>query len=481
MRKAGILLAVASLPGRHGIGDFGENCFHFIDQLSKSKVKLWQILPLNPLGFGNSPYQPYSSKAMDDIYINLDYLYEEGLLKKRPKSFNAKKTTIDYEAVRAFKQPYFLEAFHNFKPNKAYQEFKAQEWVKNYAVFITLKQNNENRMWLEWPQDQQNWIHDHSFDLSGFEEQIDFACFLQFMLVKQWMKIKKYANKKGIQMVGDLPIYVGIDSVDVWASQDSFLLDDKSHPTFIAGVPPDYFSETGQRWGNPLYDWDYLEKHDFSFWVDRLSYNAQLFDFIRIDHFRAFDTYWKIPVSCPTAIEGEWIEAPGYALFDCLNEKIPSLNIIAEDLGDLRPEVLELRDAYHLPGMKVLQFTFDPIHPYGNDPANMISYTGTHDNQTLRSWFKDQSSSYKRLSKKFLKEQGYVYETVNQNFIAYLMDGNENMCVISMQDVLNLTDKARLNVPGTIGTPNWEWKMKDFEDFENQIPFLKSCIKHSHR
>lgn len=480
MRKAGLLLAISSLPSDYGIGDFGENCYKFIDDLKTSNFKIWQILPLNPLGYGNSPYQPYSSKAMDEIYISLDELKKMGLIQKT-KKFNANKKAVDYEAVRAFKTPYFKEAYSNFKKTKEFNTFANQEWVQNYAVFLTFKKNNNMNIWHEWPEEQRTWIKNKKFDLTPFKEEIEYEIFIQFILYKQWMKVKKYANSKGIELVGDLPIYVGIDSVDVWENQLSFLLDDDGRPIFIAGVPPDYFSETGQRWGNPLYDWQYLKRNNFKFWQERLEYNSKMFDYIRIDHFRAFDTYWKIPVECPTAIDGEWVEAPGYALFDTLLNNIPNLNIIAEDLGNLRPEVLELRDHYKLPGMKVTQFTFNPETPFANDVENMVAYTGTHDNQTMLTWFASQTSSFKRKTKTFFKTHDYNYDSIVDNFLLFTLKSKAKFAILPMQDVLGLNAKSRLNTPGTVGNPNWQWKLTSFKEFEAKIPFLKEIIKESKR
>ena len=480
MRKAGILMAVSSLPSSYGIGDFGENCLHFIDDLKKCGCRIWQILPLNPLGYGNSPYQAYSSKAMDELYISLDELKKKGLIKKTRK-LNANRKSVDYEKVRRFKEIYYQEAYANFEKDSGFKEFASQKWVVDYAVFLTFKKMNQMKIWHEWPSEQQNWIKDHAYDLTALQDKIEYEIFIQYMLYQQWMWVKKYANDNDIEIMGDLPIYVGIDSVDVWANQKCFLLDDQSHPTFIAGVPPDYFSSTGQRWGNPLYDWDYLKEHEFAFWCDRLAYNAKLFDRIRIDHFRAFDTYWKIPVSCPTAVEGEWKEAPGYELFDTLFEKIENLKIVAEDLGNLRPEVLKLRDYYHLPGMKVLQFTFNPETPYLNESENMVAYTGTHDNQPLLSWFSSQTYSFKRRTKIFLDTAGYHYEQVVENLIAYMMKSKADTVIIPMQDILNLNAKSRMNTPGTLTENNWTWKLADFRDFEKRLSVISEMVSQSHR
>ncbi|MGN1344031.1 MAG: 4-alpha-glucanotransferase [Traorella sp.] len=479
MRKAGILIPIASLPSKYGIGDFGPTSYEFVDLICQAHFKIWQILPLNPLGFGNSPYQAYSSKAMDELYISLETLEEKGLIKKA-KKFNAKANKIDYDAVRKFKEPYFKEAYSNFKKNQAYKTFIQQEWVKEYATFVTLKQRNGLKCWNEWPQEDKEWIHSKNKLSQELCQEVEYRMFLQFILYEQWNKLRKYANRKGIELIGDIPIYVGIDSLDVWANQDSFLLDDDGRPTFIAGVPPDYFSAEGQRWGNPLYNWDKLKENGFAFWLDRLAYNANLFDRIRIDHFRAFDTYWKIPADCPTAIEGEWIEAPGYDLFDKIYETYPDIKIVAEDLGDLRPEVLELRDHYHLMGMRIVQHSFDPVNEMV-DRENLLAYTGTHDNETLRVWYSHHDEAYKRLIHKFFKRNGYHYSKMSENMIQYTLDTKARYAILPMVDILNKNDSCRINFPGTVGNPNWQWKLKDYKEFEERLPLLKTMIKKGKR
>jgi 4-alpha-glucanotransferase len=485
MRQAGILLAVSSLPSRHGIGDFGREAYNFVRQLKRTGFKLWQVLPLNPLGYGNSPYQPYSSKAMDEIYISLDMLVKDGLLKTAPR-FHSASTSVDYDEVRNFKNQKLHEAFRLFAPKRAYKSFiNANEWIYNYAVFITLKKHNDLKLWSDWPKEDRDWIKTKSGDLSKYEVDIHYEMFVQFILYRQWMELKKYANKLGIGIVGDIPIYVGIDSEDVWSHQDQFLLTAEGTPTHIAGVPPDYFSATGQRWGNPLYDWEKMKQDGFKFWLDRLSYNAKLFDYIRIDHFRAFDTYWKIPVNCPTAVEGAWIEAPGYAFFDTLFSVYPDLKILAEDLGDLRPQVLELRNHYHFPGMKIVQFSFDfnketPFTDYHE--TNMAVYPGTHDNQTTRGWYRHFLKQSERDSlRKYLTTRGYLHFRITDRLIALTLDSKPNFAIIPMQDILSYGDWARMNTPGTIGSPNWQWKLKDFNLFKSKKRQLETLIKSASR
>lgn len=483
MREAGILIPLASLPSDYGIGEMGKHSYEFVDLLKQSNIKIWQILPLNPLGFGNSPYQPYSSFAGDEIYISLEQLYKDDYLDEKPETFNVEVTTLDYAAVREFKQKYLKQAFLNFKPDNSYEEFASQEWVYLYAVFLTFKKKNNLVCWNKWKDEHKNWIKDRKYDLSEYEADIKYEMFVQYIFYKQWMKLKEYANKNGIKVMGDIPIYVGIDSLDVWSNQENFLLDENGEPIFIAGVPPDYFSKTGQRWGNPIYNWDYMKQNDFKFWKDRFSYNSKLFDIIRIDHFRAFDTYWKIPSECETAIDGEWIEAPGYDLFDTVLDSSLKEKIVVEDLGDLRPEVHKLRDYYNFKGMKIIQFAFDPSENNNNfeDREQLIVYTGTHDNQTIKGWYDSQSKIVKKEIDLELFSYGYRKGTISHRFIEYALNSIAEIAIIPMQDILDLDDSARLNTPGTVGSPNWEWKLKDFTKFKNNIPFLAKAVKDSGR
>ncbi len=310
MKETGILMPVFSLPSKHGVGDLGAQAREWIGLLSKNGIKIWQILPLNPVGYGNSPYQPYSSMAGDELYISLEALFDQGLLKTAPKGFMEQAERVVYDKARAYKETFLREAFANFSENEDYKAFISQPWVKNYGIFRAFKSANENRCWNEWPDWQKNWPKDPQNLPPQLEAQARYHMFLQYIFFTQWQALKNYANAQGIKIMGDIPFYVGIDSMDVWASKENFLLDENGFPVFIAGVPPNYFSATGQRWGNPIYDWDYMKGHNYEFWIERIGYNNKLFDIIRIDHFRAFDTYWKIPAVCPTAMEGEWIEAP---------------------------------------------------------------------------------------------------------------------------------------------------------------------------
>lgn len=478
MRQSGILMPIASLPSRMGAGELGQETRRFLALLKENGVKIWQILPLNPVGYGNSPYQPYSSCAGDELYISLDELYEDGLLQERAAGFRERKVRIDYEAVRRHREPYLREAFQAFcrqgrQREKAYLEFTAQSWVYEYGVFRALKREQDGACWNDWSGEWKRWPETRSALPKEVEGEAQYQMFLQYEFFVQWMKIKEAANADGIRIMGDVPFYVGVDSVDVWAGKQNFLLDTDGRPVFIAGVPPDYFSATGQRWGNPIYDWDYLKRNGYQFWVDRIACASRLFDMVRIDHFRAFDTFWRIPADCPTAVEGEWVEAPGYEVIDTLKERIPQVELVAEDLGDLRPEVLELKEHYHLKGMKIQIFSLDTKGKYADDSfhdvENMIVYTGTHDNDTLMEWYGKLTCAEKRKLRRFLARRGIRQGSVKDRLIAYTLKGQAEYAVLPMADVLGLGKEGHLNTPGTVGSPNWEWRMPELFPAEAEM------------
>lgn len=485
MRKSGLLLAISSLPSQFGIGDLGKSAYEFVDILKQANTKIWQVLPLTPLGFGNSPYQSSSSFAGDEIYISLEKLADYGLLEESSlKNLNANFDKVEYELVRNFKDNYLEEAFSNFQSSKdkfeqEYNDFIAQNsWVKNYAIFKAFKKANDNQAWNFWPAEYKNWIKDKAIELEQFQQEIDYQIFLQFIFYKQWFELREYANKNNIDIMGDLPIYLGFDSADVWEHQEIFLLDENQNPSFVAGVPPDFFSETGQLWGNPLYDWDKLKETNFDFWIERLKGNFKLFDIVRIDHFRAFDTYWKIPAGEKTAINGEWVEAPGYDFFDAVYKRIPDANIIAEDLGDLRREVLELRDHYKLKGMKVFPFHFDLKTARFVEDSNIIAYSGTHDNNTLKGWYFDELNRYQRkLLKRYFKAND---RNIFRKIIKYLLNCDAEYVILPVQDILELGREARLNTPGTVGSPNWQWKLVDFDLLRTEVQDLNKKNKNSY-
>lgn len=468
-RVAGILLPIFSLPGNYGIGDFGKDAFKFIDMLSESGNKIWQILPLNPLGYGNSPYQPLSSNAGDEIFIDLEQLFKDGLIKELPHNISTK--TINYENVREIKNKYLKEAYSNFSNQVEIEEFKNNNpWVLDFANFIS--RTKKDGYWQEWL--------DKSDFSYKYPKEIEYEIFIQYIFYKQWMKIKNYANAKGISIMGDIPIYVGINSVDVWMNKENFILDKDAKPTHIAGVPPDYFSTYGQRWGNPLYDWDYMRKYNYDFFVNRVKDNVKLYDIIRIDHFRALDTYYVIESKYEDARIGEWKEAPGYEILDALYNEISDLKIVAEDLGDLRPQVLELRDHFKLAGMKIVEFTFDPRETNNDfdDRENMIIYTGTHDNQTILGWYNDQSKKNKSCIKAYFKKHRFT-GSIKERFLDYTLSSIANTAIVPFQDYLGFDDITRINTPGTVGSPNWEFKLENFDGFD--IDFVKKLVVKNKR
>ena len=486
-RSSGILLAVSSLPGNQGIGDLGKPAYTFIDLIAEQGIKIWQILPLHPLGYGNSPYQPYSTYAGDSIYINIDRLSELGLIKMSSiRNFNKFQETVDYEGVRAFKEPYFKKAFRTFK--KEFNRFKAEyeefctkcEWLESYAMFAALKHKNDNKCWLEWDEEDKEWIKEKTLR-KDLTEALAYEKFLQFMFYLQWQSVKAYANEKAIKIMGDMPIYVGLDSADVWENRKDFLLEKDGSPSFVAGVPPDYFSWTGQRWGNPIYHWSRMKKNRYSFWIKRLAWAKEQFDVIRIDHFRAFDTYWKIPASCDTAIEGEWMEGPAYDLFDRIYRVMPDIEIVVEDLGDLRQEVHTLRDHYDLYGMRVLQFEMEQKRLRKGFREHVIVYTGTHDNMTSEQWYEQQHPNLKIALRRFFHNRNYKERNFHDLLNHFALNSEADICVIPMQDVLGIKEQGRMNTPSTIGSPNWEWKLKNFKIVQNEIKKIGVWVKESNR
>lgn len=487
-KQTGILMPIFSLPSNQGIGDFGKHVYRFMDAISKQGIKIWQILPLNPVAYGNSPYQPYSSFAGEPLYISIDTLADYGLLKQSSiRNFNKFSDRVDYEGVRAFKQPYFKKAYKTFQ--KEFSRFAVEYhafiekafWLRAYCVFITLKQKNHYEPWQNWSlADKQSMIRRNGA-LRDLEDNISYEMFLQFMFYKQWGEIHDYAKSLGIEIMGDIPFYVGGDSADVWANQDQFLLDQDGHPTHVAGVPPDYFAQDGQRWGNPIYDWEKMKENGYRFWVERLAWNQAQYDIVRIDHFRAFDTYWKIPASCPTAREGEWVLGPAYHFFDTIFAKLKNIKLVAEDLGDLRPEVLTLRDHYHLMGMNVLQFEMAPKVLKRQRNEHVIVYTGTHDNDTLEGSYQSIENNRKIALRRFFHNCGFFERNFYELVVQFALSTNAELVIIPIQDLLGLKSQARINTPGTIGSPNWEWKLKNLKTVYELLPKLGGWIEKSGR
>lgn len=456
--KYGVLLAISSLPSDYGIGDFGANAYKFADFLAKRGYKYWQILPLNPIGPGNSPYMSTCSEAIEPRYIDLNELVELGYLNKLRKN-DPNSKSVDYQQVGIFKEKYLYKAFLNFlkNPLKGYDSFKKNnKWVYPFAVYTVVRKHRNNQTWIDWPYEWKfYYINNKIEDIPEvIKTECEFQMFMQFIAYRQWNNLKKYINKKGIKVIADCPFYVGIDSVDCWLNKDQFVMNERYQPTLVSGCPPDAFSDDGQLWGTPIYDFNKMKENKYSFLINRISYLASTCDYLRIDHFRAFDTYCVIPASDDNARRGEWIEGPRTDFFDTLFAQYPNINIIAEDLGELFPSVHELRDHYNLPGMFVTQFMIMDENNISND--NQIVYPGTHDNQTLYGWIKSLSNEDKiKLKKRF--KNANIFESVAQ----FTWEIPSKMTIFPLQDILKLDDSSRMNLPGTTGSPNWEWKLKD--------------------
>ena len=480
MRRSGILCHISSLPSPYGIGSFGKKAYEFVDFLKQAKQSYWQILPLGPTSYGDSPYQTFSAFANNPYFIDLDFLVEENLLDQKDiKATYHSERYVDYDLLYKERFDVLRIAFHNFNLSDAsYKKFLEKEgfWVYDYALFMALKGHHEGDSWLYW--DEKIRLRDEK-TLNHFrallKDDIEFYLFLQFKAYEQWFKLKKYANDNGVEIVGDMPIYVSYDSSDVWANPNMFDLDQERLPYHVAGVPPDNYSDDGQLWGNPLYDWAYLEKHDFSWWIDRVKSSMELFDMIRIDHFIGFVNFFSIKYGKKTAKEGEWKKGPGKKLFDSIKKHIGHVNIIAEDLGVVTDDVRALLKETGFPGMKLLQFAFDSReesdyipHLY---PKNVIAYTGTHDNQTTASWFETLPSEDLSYCIDYINHQGdgSPVDSLIKSTLGCVAD----TAIIPIQDYLHLKSEGRMNVPSTLGN-NWRWRLTDSELSEE----LNEKIKH---
>ena len=482
-RSSGILLHPTSLPSSHGIGDFGPEAYRFVDFLHSAGQKLWQVLPLNPTGYADSPFQCFSASAGNPMLISLDHLAEQGLLNKTDLQSvpTLPVETVDYGAAAAFKIPLLHRAATNFlsgAPTHSRREFQqfAQthaSWLDDFALFMAVKEENHLIAWTKWPVEiasrRQETMKRKREELAS---AIDAQKFFQYVFFQQWQKLRSYGSERKVRIIGDVPIYVAHDSADVWANPQFFLLDQRGNPLKIAGVPPDYFSATGQCWGNPIYNWPLLKQTGFHWWVERFRAALRLYDFIRIDHFRGFESYWEVPANETTAVNGRWVKAPGAELFSVLRKEFGDLPIIAENLGVITPEVETLRHEFGLPGMAILQFAF------GNDPQaptfkphnyvrDLVAYTGTHDNDTVVGWWTSSGKGDStRTTDDVLKEHAYARayldftdEPVNWVLIRAIMASVANTSITPMQDILGLGSEARMNLPG-VPSGYWKWRMK---------------------
>lgn len=479
MKKTGILLPVFSLPSEYGIGTFGKGAYDFVDFLAAAKQSYWQILPLNPTGFGDSPYQSPSAFAGNPYFIDPELLVEEGYLKSGDLSALTKANgAIDYGTVYNERYPLLRKAFSNFKERvpEDYFEFSKREsyWLSSYALFMAIKNANGGREFHSWSYDEI-----HRTDISALckkhSDEIDFQCFLQYLFDKQWKALRAYANKKGIKIIGDIPIYVSLDSADVWGNPELFLLDGELKPTLVAGVPPDDFSKDGQLWGNPLYNWDKMCEDGYLWWCQRVARASELYDKIRIDHFVGFSNYFAIPASAKSALEGSVRKGVGYRLFIRIREEVPGASIIAEDLGMLQDGVSELLRATGFPGMKVMQFSLggkDNPHAPENHTENCVVYTGTHDNPTSLGFYKSLSEREKRKLRALLPKTS---RNTLERFIDYAMSTPAKTVIIPMQDYLGLDNSARINEPST-DKGNWCWRIPTGYSCEKT---LEKIISHT--
>ena len=480
-RSSGILLHPTSLPGRFGIGDLGTEAYRFADFLADTKKRLWQVLPLGPLGYGNSPYQCHSVFAGNPLLLSLEMLVEEGLLEAADLA-NAphfREHSVDFDAVRAFKLPLLQESVQAFEEKASsgqragFESFcnEKASWLDEYALYTALKEAHDHAAWNMWEDDiklrRTAAVKRWSKKLAG---EISCHKFQQFQFFKQWSRLKKYCNDRGIGLFGDMPIYVSLDSDTVWLHPELFYLDENGRPTVVAGVPPDYFSETGQLWGNPLYRWDLMAQDGYAWWIERIQATLSLVDIVRLDHFRGFEKYWEVPGGDTTARNGRWVPGPGAALFQAILKALGNVPIIAEDLGVITPEVDALRERFEFPGMRVLQFAFgndpkaDDYRPH-NYPRNCVVYTGTHDNNTTIGWFREEvlgdttqsreiREAERRLALKYLGSDGKEF---NWDFIRLALMSVADTAIIPLQDILGLGAEARMNRPAT-ANGNWAWR-----------------------
>ena len=470
-RAAGILMPITSLPSEYGIGCFSKSAYDFVDWLKEAGQSYWQILPLGPTSYGDSPYQSFSTFAGNPYFISLKALVEEGVLTKEDcdkVSWGRRADSVDYEKIYKGRYKLLRKAYENsnISENPDYQKFVAENswWLSDYALFMAVKDQFGGVEWTKWAEDiRLRWANAMDYYRRELYFDIEFQQYMQFKFYEQWMKLKKYANEKGIQIIGDIPIYVAFDSADTWANPKLFQLDEENLPVAVAGCPPDAFSATGQLWGNPLYAWDYHKKTGYDWWMKRVACCFKLYDIIRIDHFRGFDEYYAIPYGDETAENGEWMPGPGMDLFLKMKETLGDLPIIAEDLGFLTDTVRQLLKDSGYPGMKVLEFAFvageDSDYLPHNYDKNCVVYTGTHDNDTLQGWYQTLSEEDKEMTKEYLNNPYTPDEEVHWDFISLAMRSVADTCIIPVQDYLGLGNKARINMPSTLGG-NWMWRMK---------------------
>ena len=470
-RQSGVLMHISSLPGKYGIGSFGQSAYDFVDFLVRTKQRYWQILPLGTTSYGDSPYQSFSAFAGNTYFIDFDILIEEGLLNEadvKGADFGDDPRKVDYAKIFDARRPIMEKAVARFLEAddlSDYESFVEENaaWLEVFAEYMAIKEHFDNLAWTEWPDEAIR--RREAASLASYREKLadklTYHRVTQYLFFKQWLRLKAYANEHHIEIVGDMPIYVAADSADVWAQPHFFKTDAVGKPTCVAGCPPDEFSETGQLWGNPIYDWEAMDKDGYAWWIERLRESFKIYDIVRIDHFRGFESYWEVPAGSETSASGKWVKGPDYKLFAAVKEALGDLNIIAEDLGFMTDEVIELRERTGFPGMKILQFAFNPddesIDSPHLAPNNSVMYTGTHDNNTVLGWYKDEiDDATRQYMAQYTNRK--EYETVPHAMLRTIFASVSFMAIATMQDLLELDSAARMNYPSTIGG-NWTWRM----------------------
>ena len=481
-RSAGILLPITSLPSRYGIGCFSKSAYDFVDWLKEAGQTYWQILPLGPTSYGDSPYQSFSTFAGNPYFISLEALIEEGVLTEEEceeADFGSQLEDIDYEKLYQNRYPLLRKAYERSKvsENADYLRFVEENkwWLSDYALFMAVKDRFEGVAWTQWAEDiRLRWGFAMDYYRRELYFEIEFQQYMQFKFFEQWRRLKAYANQKGIALIGDIPIYVAMDSADTWAHPELFQLDEQNVPCAVAGCPPDGFSADGQLWGNPLYRWEYHKQTGYEWWVSRLAYCFRLYDVVRIDHFRGFDEYYSIPYGAESAKIGHWEKGPGIELFRCVEQRLGWHEVIAEDLGYVTDSVRQLVADSGFPGMKVLEFAFDSrdsgsANDYlpHNYMENSVAYTGTHDNETICGWFESISKAEQQMAREYLCDLYTPKELLYKAFIALVMRSNAKTCIIPMQDYLGYDNTCRINTPSTVGT-NWRWRLTE-EDLSKEL------------
>lgn len=486
MRSCGILLPVASLPSNYGIGCLSKEAYNFIDQLHSGGQKYWQILPIGATGYGDSPYQSFSTFAGNPYFIDLETLIEKGLLTKEECDscdFGSNLRYIDYNKIYQSRYKLLQLAYDraNSFNDIAFQKFKIenQSWLEDYSIYMAIKDYHNGVSWQDWEEDIKH-LDKKALDTYKLklEKEIDVYSYIQYMFFLQWDKLKQYANSKDVKIIGDLPIYVALDSADTWSNKDLFLFDKDGKPTEVAGCPPDAFSVTGQLWGNPIYNWEEHKKTNYRWWCERIKHCNRLFDVTRIDHFRGFDEYYSIPYGDKTAEHGTWKKGPGYELIKVLNKSLGEVNIIAEDLGFLTDSVRKLLKKSGYPGMKILQFAFDSREasnylPHHYD-KNCVVYTGTHDNDTLLGWYRVLNEEDKKLANAYADIRNE--KECCKQLIRLAYESVADLAIIPIQDFLELGSEARINIPSTLGY-NWRWRLLKEDITEETINYMKHMTK----